>query len=149
MLNNLISFLLILFLSMLIIYNPNNANAGSTIVVPNANEFVDGLGASGFPFNCGNFEQDSMRYQQMYASSEFDVNSCFITEIRYRRNVDFASDFGNTVIPNITVQLSTSPNTTSTMSSTFADNIGSDVVTVFQGDLTLSTSVWCTRSLSI
>jgi len=139
MLNNLISFLLILFLSMLIIYNPNNANAGSTIEVPNANEFVDGLGASGFPFNCGNFEQESMRYQQMYASSEFNVNSCFITEIRFRRNVT-ASDFGPTVISNITAQLSTSPNTTSTMSNTFANNVGSDVVTVFQGDLTLSTS---------
>jgi len=140
MLNKLICFLLILFLSMLIISNPNDANAGSTIVVPNANENVDGTGASGFPFNCGNFEQESMRYQQMYASSEFDVDSCFITEIRFRRNVDFASDFGPTVISNITAQLSTSPNTTSTMSNTFANNVGSDVVTVFQGDLTLSTS---------
>jgi len=136
MLNKLISFLLILFLSMLIIYNPNNANAGSTIVVPNANEAANGNAGNAFPFNCGNFDNTSQRYQQMYASSEFEVDSCFITEIRL--------DFGPTEIPNITIQLSTSSNNVTNMSSTFADNIGSDVVTVFSDDLTLSSSCGAT-----
>jgi len=131
--------LMLTVLTYLVLFSTFNTSAGTTVVVPNIYENMEEDNGNGFPLNCGDFDDTSQRYQQMYASSEFDGQECLITEIRFRRNLS-VDDFGPTIIPNITVQLSTSPNTTTTMSSTFADNIGSDVLTVFSGDLSLSTN---------
>jgi len=57
----------------------------------------------------------------------------------------FGSGFGPVTVPNITVQLSTTDKAPGNLSNTFAENIGPDVTTVFQGDVTLMTPD-CTTS---
>jgi len=106
--------LMLTVLTVLVLFSTFEAKAGTNIVVPNANEAVDGNASNGFPFNCAFLDDTSQRYQQMYASSEFEVDSCFITEIRFRSN-SAAGDFGPTVIPNINIQLSTSSNNVTKM----------------------------------
>jgi len=127
----------------LVLSSTFNANAGFFIVVPTANGGAEGINDNGFPFNCGSFSLTSQRYQQLYASSQFFSLSCFITEIKFRQDGPEGTTFGPTIIPNTTIELSTSEHDVSNMSATFASNIGGDVVTVFSGDLTLSSSIVC------
>ena len=111
-----------------------NVYAGSTVVVPNANINTDGNGLNVLPFAC-NIEE--IRYQQLYDSSQFE-GPCYITEIRLRRDAA-GVDLGPADVSNVIIQFSTSPNDVSSISSTFADNIGSDVVTVFDGTIKVHT----------
>jgi len=101
------------------------------VVVPNANEFVEGDGFNSFPFNT--FKQ--IRYQQIYESTQF-LQCGNIIQLKFRLDED-RSGF-NSTIPDILIQLSTTTTTPATLSSTFASNIGPNVTTVFNGELTLS-----------
>ena len=63
-------------LTFLVLASTFNANAGNTIVVPNANAVVEADRTNILPFNCGDSILESHRYQQLYASSEFPQESC-------------------------------------------------------------------------
>ncbi len=103
------------------------------IVVPNANAAVEGDSDNFLPF-IFTFE---VRYQQVYTSSEFDPALHTITEIRLRPN--FNAQFPPSVLfPNVVVVLSTTSAPVDGLSTAFADNLGTDATTVFQGPLTLS-----------
>ena len=102
------------------------------IVVPNANESVEGDSNNGFPFNA----DVPIRYQQVYSSSQ--IPACGrITQISFRNNNGENGD--SITYPNILIQLSTTSVTPETLSTTFADNIGSNVTTVYSGELSFST----------
>jgi len=126
---------LALLLAVLLSFVPAVGSA-ALVVVPEAQEFIEGDGNNGFPFNCSIFTS-SMRYQQVYLAPE--VGSGTITEVRFRQDGG-GSAFGATLISGVTITLSSSSNGPDTLSATFATNIGADVTTVFSGGLTLSSA---------
>jgi hypothetical protein len=96
--------------------------------------FTDvGGGGNVYPINCG-FFTPSMRYQQVYAGSELLTGT--IVRISFRLDGGSAPLAGT--LDDVTVNLSTTQAEPGALSSTFADNVGPDVTTVFSGDLSLS-----------
>jgi hypothetical protein len=114
----------------------------ASLVAPNISDGASGNSSFSFPFNIGN--NGSARLQQVYASSQFSAitSPVFITEILFRPD-RFGSAFGPTTIRDVLINLSTTsaaPNNANALSNTFADNIGPDETTVFNGDLSISSS---------
>ncbi len=108
----------------------SNLNA-QPVVVPNANEFLEGNNANAFPFSVG----APMRYQQIYESTQFsECGNIVQVNFRYDDNRTGSS----VTYPDILIQLSTTTVTPATLSATFADNIGPDVTTVYDGELSFS-----------
>ncbi len=102
-----------------------------SIVVPNANEFVEGNAGNSFPFN----EPSPMRYQQLYSSTQFPGCGKII-QVKFR--YDGFRTGGSVTYPDILIQLSTTTVTAGTISTTFAANIGPNVITVYDGELSFS-----------
>jgi len=110
--------------------------AAAQVVVPNAQAFVEGDGNNAFPFSC-TVITTSMRYQQVYLASE--VATGWITQIAFRQDAA-STAFGPTLIPGVSIKLSSTSNAPDTLSTTFATNVGADATTVFSGGLTLSSA---------
>jgi len=108
----------------------SNLNA-QTVVVPNANEFVEGNSNNGFPFNAG----APVRYQQVYESTQFPECGN-IVQINFRYNE--SSSGSSVTYPDILIRLSTTAVTPAILSTTFADNIGTNEITVYNGELSFS-----------
>lgn len=102
------------------------------LVVPGANQLVEGNSNNGFPFNISDFGVPSQRYQQVYDAGEFPVSIIEITDIRFRPD-DVAGNAFAGVLSSIRVDLSTTSAAVSGLSTTFASNVGGDNVTVFSG----------------
>jgi hypothetical protein len=111
---------------------PTAKAAPTAVVVPNSLATTYGNGSNAFPFHCGAVFS-SQRYQQVYAGGQ--VGSGSITQLAFRPKFDA---FSATVIPNVTITLSTTTKALTGLDTTFANNIGADVKTVFSGNLTLS-----------
>jgi hypothetical protein len=109
---------------------------GQPVVVPNGLATTEGNSNNAWPFNCD--PGGSQRYQQVYLGSE--VGTRLIGGIGFRQDPEFGDAFGPTTIPNVTITLSTTAAAVDGLSSTFADNVGPDVTTVFSGNLTLSSA---------
>src|SRR5581483_3413809 len=77
------------------------------------------------------------RYQQVYAAGQF-AGPATITALRFRRDASQAS-FSTSGI-SAQIDLAYAATSPSTISATFANNIGSGDVTVFNGTLSLSSS---------
>ena len=117
-----------------------------TVVVTSSNEFVEGDSVLSLPFNLTIDGKSSMRYQQVYANSEFGFLFVphLITQIAFRPDAGAGGAFSST-IDNIQINLSTtsrepdnlSPNF---LSSDFLLNVGADDTEVFSGSLALSSS---------
>ncbi|MCK4786375.1 MAG: hypothetical protein KAV87_21635, partial [Desulfobacteraceae bacterium] len=105
---------------------------GTCVVVPNANISVEGNSNNGYPFNL----VSSMRYQQIYDAAEVG-QSGVITEIRFRPDATTGDPFSSA---NMDVEIFLGYAATSVLapSGTFADNIGSGYVKVYDGIMTLS-----------
>jgi len=108
---------------------------GAQVIVPNAQAASDGNMSNIHPFDCHGFVLGSMRYQQVYLGAE--VGTRTITGIRFRRARD-GSPFEPRRISDVTITLSSTNAPPDGLSATFSSNVGSDVTTVFAGDLTLS-----------
>lgn len=111
---------------------PTAANGG---VVPLANTNTDGNFNNSFPFNIGGFGIPNMRYQQIYAASQFS-SAGLIDVLRFRQDPAFSNTFSVTLDMKIT--LSYAARSPSTASPVFAENIGAGAVTVFDGLMTIS-----------
>jgi hypothetical protein len=119
----------------------------TTVVVPNNLATTEGDASNGFPFNIGdptivNGGLASQRYQQVYAASEFDTLGgleLVITQILFRPDATFGKAFSS-VLPDIQINLSTTSAAPNSMSTTFANNVGSDDKVVFSGPLSLSSA---------
>jgi hypothetical protein len=114
---------------------PSAVATPTTVVVPNANATTEGNGNNSSPFDCGN--DIAMRYQQVYAGAQVGPGS--ISQLAFRD-----ATFSSTVIPNVTITLSTTTKAVTGLDTTFANNVGSDVTTVYSGDLTLSAPAYTT-----
>jgi len=105
-------------------------------VVPGSLANVETNDGNAFPFYLSAF-YPSMRYQQIYSSSEFAQGGT-IDDLRFRRWSGQAA-FTSTPI-DVKITLGYAATTVATASSTFANNIGAGTVTVFNGLLTLSST---------
>jgi subtilisin family serine protease len=117
-----------------------NITAGQSggTVVPGADTNVDGNFNNSFPFNIGGFGIPSMRYQQIYSASLFSSPGV-IDAIRFRQDPGFSGTF--TASFDMKITLSYAAQTVNNASAVFADNIGNGAVTVFDGVMTISSTV--------
>src|SRR6185312_3259946 len=88
-----------------------------------------------FPFDISGYPNYwySTRYQQVYDSSLFSsvpAGGGTITAISFRVNSSFGSTFSST-LGDVKIDLSTTQVGATSLSSTFANNVGSDDTTVF------------------
>jgi hypothetical protein len=113
--------------------------SAGTIVAPGTDTSTEGSGNNGFPFNITGFGLSSMRYQQVYASSQFSSGPILINAILFRPDAFQGAAFSST-LPNIQIDLSTTSVTPSTISTTFANNVGANDTVVFNGALATSSS---------
>ncbi len=107
-------------------------------VVPNAETNVAGNIDSTYPFDIG---AGTMRCQQVYAASQFSMvpaGGAYITAIAFRLPSGWGS-FSNTLSA-IQIDLSTTTNAPDGLSSTFANNVGTNDTVVFNGPLSLSSA---------
>src|SRR5262245_60001681 len=108
------------------------------IVVPNTLATVEGNDN-----NFGPFFNNSVRYQQVYSASQFSsiTGPVKITQIAFRPDGS-VTDANLTIIFNsVQMDLSTTSSTPSTLSTTFASNIGADNATVFNSFVFLTAPV--------
>jgi Ca2+-binding RTX toxin-like protein len=108
--------------------------ASPTTVVPSGLATAEGGALNAFPFHS---TSGTMRYQQIYAASQFAAGGV-IDALRFRRDVSQGAFTTTNISAQIT--LSHAATTVGTLSSTFASNIGAGAVTVFNGLLNLSSS---------
>jgi hypothetical protein len=110
-----------------------------TVVVPNSARTIEGDLNNSFPFNIGIIGLPSQRYQQVYAASQFGSGG-LITQIVFRPDATFGQAFTST-LPDIQIDLSTTSAADDGLSSTYANNVGTDDTVVFaRGPLTLSSA---------
>jgi K319-like protein/HYR domain-containing protein len=114
------------------------------VVVPNGLESTEGTADNGYPFNIGSLGSSplgSIRYQQVYDSSQFEMAGVgVIKEIRFRQD-RYGSGFETTVLPSIQVYMSTTSRGPDELSTLFEDNLGVDTRLVYSGDLSLASGV--------
>lgn len=103
-----------------------------TVVVPNANEDVAGNSNNAIPFN----NIPAQRYQQIYSSDQFPSVCGRILQINFRNII--GPDNTSVTYPDVSIQLSTTSVSPNTLSNRFSDNIGPDVITVYEGELTFT-----------
>lgn len=115
------------------------ASAIVTIVVPSEQGAVEGDLPNSFPFDLDSFvASGSQRYQQVYDASDFP-GPITIGAIWFRPDAGSGAAFSATISA-IEVRLSTTSRTPTTLSATFADNVGADETVVYDGALPLSSS---------
>jgi hypothetical protein len=111
------------------------------VVSPGPEASTEGNQNNSFPFNLAPLGDTSMRYQQVYTSADFSAltGPSRITDILFRPDATFGAAFSST-LSNVTIDLSTTSKTPSTLSSTFANNVGADNIVVHTGSLSLSSA---------
>jgi hypothetical protein len=110
----------------------------SSIVAPNSAATADGNSENSYPFAVA----ETIRYQQVYMASQFGAvtpGGEMITQIAFRPNASDGYAFSHT-IGDIRIDLSTTLAAPGDLSLTFADNVGANDKTVFNGPLTLSSA---------
>jgi hypothetical protein len=110
------------------------ARAEDAVVIPRAAWGTEGNSDNQFPFN-----GDPMRYQQVIAASEFAGTARRITHIVLRPDAT-AGTACNEALPRIRIDLSTSTRSPANLKRTFAENVGEDVQTVYDGPLTVASA---------
>jgi hypothetical protein len=114
---------------------------GDSIVIPSGRESSDGNSYTPFPFSPGSYGIQTQRHQQIYAAAAFGANSApqLITEIRFRPDSGAGKVFTAT-LPDVRIDLSTTPIGIGQLSRGFDSNLGDECVTVFEGPLTISSN---------
>jgi PKD repeat protein len=112
-------------------------NTPVAAVAPAANANVDGNVNNSFPFNIGGFGIPSMRYQQIYAASQFSAAGV-IDALRFRQDAAYSGNFTATL--DVKITLGYAARTPTTASTVFADNVGAGTVTVLDGLVTISST---------
>jgi hypothetical protein len=129
-------------------------DTAAIVVVPQNAAEVEGNFSQIGPFNIAPFGVPSQRYQQVFAASAFAALSGphLITQIAFRPNVlpdaDAAGAAFSATIPNIRIHLSTTSRVPdgdpdgdpAGLSTTFAENVGTNDTVVFNGALPLSSA---------
>lgn len=124
-----------------LIWGASVSSHAATVVVPNSLATVEGNSNNAFPFNITAFGIMSMRYQQVFAASQFSSigGPVLITQILFRPDAQ-ASAFSST-LPDIQINLSTTAAAPDALSASFASNVGADDTVVYnRGPLALSSA---------
>jgi len=101
--------------------------AATSLVIPNAQAGTEGNDA-----NLGPFFDTSVRYQQVYAASQFAASGPLtISQIAFRPDGAVSGSSLIIFFTSVQFDLSTTSRTPTTLSTTFADNVGADNTTVF------------------
>lgn len=108
--------------------------AATSVVIPNVNENTPGPSNNAFPFNQGN-----MRVQQVFAADQFQGMTGNISQIAFRIDESAGSPFTSNPM-DTEIRLCHTNAQPTMMSTTFADNYGSDVTLVYDATLVLSSS---------
>ena len=116
-------------------YPPLGFGGGSAVTVPAGLEDAEGDFENGYPFNLEPFGHTGMRYQQIHSAGEFGEGGT-IYEIRFR--LDGGAEAFSATGLDVQIGLAHAATTVSTVSATFAENIGGGYVTVYDGLLDLS-----------
>jgi hypothetical protein len=98
--------------------------AADPIVLPKAQISTEGNTDNAFPFNIASANTSSMEYQQVYAASEFGSSHLLIAGVAFRparHEKAFAS-----TLPAVSIYLSTTTASVGALSTSLADNLGSD-----------------------
>jgi hypothetical protein len=111
-------------------------STNASVVVPNALAAVEGNQAS--EFLTGDSRSTSIRYQQVFAASQFSGINTFY-EIAFRPDAISGIAF-STTLSNTRISLSTTSKVPDGLSATFASNIGADETVVYSGNLAISSS---------
>lgn len=111
---------------------------GSTVIGTGPATTRDCASSNYYPFGIGS--SSTMRYQQVYDSSEFSALPVTeqIAQLAFRRNADADHAAHSYTITNIQIALSTTSYGPDALSTTFANNIGADNTTVFSGSLDIN-----------
>ena len=112
--------------------NSPPSDKGQTLIVPpSVVNVIAGYGA-------GTLSAPNLRIQEVYGAINFPANTAlWITELCYRPDVVFGSAF-NTTVNDIQINLSTTSIMPDALSATYAQNVGPDDTTVFDGTLQIS-----------
>lgn len=102
-----------------------SAAVASPVVVPGALVNVEGNSNNCFPFACG-----AQRYQQVFDASTFGGASGLIDKILFRLDGGATSSAATF---DLTIALSSTTASSSSISTTFANNIGADATVVMNG----------------
>jgi Immunoglobulin I-set domain len=109
------------------------------LIVPNSLATVEGDSGNSYPFNIGT--NSTMRYQQVYAASQFGAlppGGTNLIGIAFRLDAGWPP-FSST-LPAVQINLSITTKAPDGLSTTFANNVGADDTVVFSGPLSLSSS---------
>jgi hypothetical protein len=98
--------------------------------VPAGTLLVEGNSSSSVPFNIGPAQASSVRYQQVHAASRFLPDSGLVSTMYFRVDAFQGNGFF-AVLPNIQINMSTSPRGPDSLSPVFAENVGPDDTVVF------------------
>jgi hypothetical protein len=113
------------------------ASTSAGAVVPNSLANVSGNSPNAFPFNIGGFASQ-MHYQQLYTAAQFGSGGV-IDALRFRRGAGYPT-FSSTTL-DIKISLGYASTTVGTISTTFANNVGTGgLITVFDGTMTISST---------
>lgn len=108
--------------------------ASDPVTIPASARDVEGNSDNLYPFN-GN----PIRYQQVVAASEFPPGPRTIARLAFRADAASGAAFAEG-LGYVRIRLTTSPKAPGTLSRTFAENLGADTATVFDGSLALSST---------
>lgn len=129
---------IILVIAMGLALGHGAAAGAATVLIAGASPEIDGNYNSGFPFNTSLFRGGSMRVQQVYEAGELAALSGphYLTAIAFRPDGAYGTGF-NAATLDLRIDLSTTPLGADDLAPTFADNIGPDRRTVFEGTIVL------------
>jgi hypothetical protein len=121
------------FIGLALVTGLVSASSALSLVAPGAWAATEAPTNNTFPFG-----SVGVRYQQVYRSTEFAAagSSILISAMRFRLDGPTGAAFSDTITWSL--RLSTTSAAPDGLSSTFASNIGGDVVTVFSGTQTMS-----------
>jgi hypothetical protein len=114
-----------------------------SIVVPNSSADTETGDNNSFPFSIGYAGFNSQRYQQVYDASQFAAarGGGYVTQILFRPDGDGVHGFAFTnTLASVQIQLSTTSAGVSNLSTTFVNNVGTDVINAYSGALPLSSA---------
>jgi len=133
--------------SRVVALNPNSPTASFSDTGVDVVKFIyEGAGVVMGPnytaystnFSAASTFETTNRVQEVYQAKQFPSGPISITELRFRpADAPYGGAFSCTV-GNIQIHLSTTTNSAGSLSTTFANNVGSDDTTVFNGSLHLS-----------
>jgi len=118
-----------------------NIAQAATIVAPGNLSNIEGNQNNNIPFNDFAVSPEGIRYQQVFAATDFlSIEPGLITQIAFRPNAGRSGNAFSSTIPKIQINLSTTSLLPDALSTTFTENVGNDERIVYDGELFVSSA---------